>query len=83
MGLLNHVSPDAQLGPGAEPQRLGPVLGSHHNGPLPNRSVDYGRRRDNDEISLLPSDEGIPDLPQVEQDLLKVCFDPVPDVTPK
>ena len=83
MGLSNHVSPDAQPGPGGKPQRPGPMLGPHHNDTLPNRSVDHRRRRDNDEVSLLASDEGFPDPPQLEQDLSKVCFNPVPDVTPK
>ena len=45
--------------------------------------MDLGRRRDDDEVSLLASDEGIPDLPQVGQDLSQVCFNPVPDVATK
>ena len=36
-----------------------------------------------DEVSLLASDEGIPDPPQVGHDLLQVCFSPAPDVTTK
>ena len=67
---------DAQPGPGGEPQRNGTPLGPHHNGALPKRNVDHGRRRDDD-------DEGILDLPQVGHDLSQVCFNPVPDVTPK
>ena len=55
----------------------------HHNDALPKRSLDLGRRRDDDEVSLLASDEGIPDPPQVGQDLSQVCFNPVPDVTTK
>ena len=83
IGLSNHVSLDAQPGPGGEPQRPGPTLGPHHNGALPKRSMDHGRRRGNDEVSLSASDEGIPDPPQVGHDLSQVCFNPVPDVTPK
>ena len=45
--------------------------------------MDLGRRRDDDEVSLLASDEGIPDLPQAGQDLSQVCFNPVPDVATK
>ena len=67
MGLSNHVALDAQPGPGSEPQRPVPTLGPHHNGALPKRSVDHGRRRDDDEVSLLASNEGIPDPPQVGQ----------------
>ena len=52
MGLFNHVPLDAQPGPGGEPQRPGPKLGPHHNGALPKRSVDHGRRRDNDKVPL-------------------------------
>ena len=59
------------------------VLDLHHNGALLKRSVDLRRRRDKDEVSLLASDEGIPDPPQVGQDLSQVCFNPVPDVTTK
>ena len=40
-------------------------------------------RRDDDEVSLLASDEKIPDPPKMEQDLSQVCFNPVPEVTPK
>ena len=83
MGLSSQVSVDAEPGPGGEPQRPGSTLGPHRNGALPKRSVDLGRRRDNDEILLLVSDECIPDLPQVGQDLSQVCFNPVPDVTTK
>ena len=45
--------------------------------------MDLRRRRDDDEVSLLASDEGIPDPPQVGHDLSQVCFNPVPDVTRK
>ena len=83
MRLSSQFSVDAELGPGGEPQRVGPTLGPHHNGALPKRSTDFGRRRDDDEVSLLASDEGIPDLPQVGQDLSQVCFNPVPDLTTK
>ena len=83
MGLSNQVSIDAESGPGGKPQRPGPTLGPHHNGTLPKRSVDLGRRRHDDEVSSLASDEGIPDPPQVGQDLSQVCFNPVPDVTTK
>ena len=82
MGLSDHVSLDTQPGPGGEPQRPGPILGPHHNGALPKRIMDHGRRRD-DEVSLMASAEGIPDPPQVGHDLSQVCFNPVPDVTPK
>ena len=40
-----------------------PTLDPHHNGGLPKRSVDLGRRRDDDKVSLLASDEDIPDPP--------------------
>ena len=42
-----------------------------------------GRRREDDEVSLLASNEGIPDPPQAEQDLSQVCFNPVANVTLK
>ena len=71
---------DAEPGPGAKPQRPGPTFGPHHNGALLKRSVDHSRRRDDDEVSLLASDEGIPDLQQPGQDLSQVCFNPIPDV---
>ena len=45
--------------------------------------MDLGRRRDDDEVSLLASNEGIRDPPQVGQDLSQVCFNPVTDVTTK
>ena len=77
MGLNSQ---DADPGPGDEPQRPGPALGPHHNGTLQKRSVDHSRRRDNDEVTLLASDEGIPDPQLLEQDLLQVCFNPTPDV---
>ena len=83
MGLSNHVSLDAQPGPGSEPKRPGPTLGPHHNGALPNRRMDHGKRRDDDDVSLLVSNEGIPDPPKVKQGLSQVCLNPVPDVTPK
>ena len=83
MRLSSQVSIDAEPGPGDDPQRPGPTLGPHHNGALPKRSVDLGRRRDDDEVSLLASGEGIPDPPQVGQDLSQVCFSPVPGVTTK
>ena len=83
MGPSSQVSVDAEHGPGGEPQRPGPTLGPHHNGALPKRSVNLGRRRDDDEVSLLAIDEGIPDLPQVRQDLSQVSFNPVPDVATK
>ena len=83
MGLSRQVSADAEPGPGGEAQRPGPTSGPHHNDALTKRSVDLGKRRDDDEVSLLASDEGIPDLPQVGQDLSEVCFSPVPDVTAK
>ena len=65
------------------PQRPGPTLVPQHNGALPKRSIDHGRRRDDDEVSLLASNEGIPDPPQVGHDLWQVCLNPVPDITPK
>ena len=80
MGLSSQVSIGAEPGPGGEPQKPGPTLGPHHNGALLKRSVDLGRRRDNDKVLLLDSNEGIPDLPQVGQDLSQVCFNPVSDV---
>ena len=83
MGLSSQVFVDDEPGPGGEPQRPGPTLGPHHNGALPKRSVDLGRRRDDAEVSLLASDEGIPDPPQAGQDLWQVCFKPVPDVATK
>ena len=83
MGLSCQVSTDAEPGSGGEPQRPGPTLGPHHNGALPKRSMDLGRRRDDDEVSLLASNEDIPDPRQVGQDLSQVCFNPVPDVTTK
>ena len=83
MGLSSQVSVDAEPGPGGEPQRPGPTLGPHHNDSLPKRSVDLVRRRDNDEVSLLASDECILDPPQAGQDLLQVCFNPVPGVATK
>ena len=83
MGLSSRVLVDAEPGPGSKPQRPGATLGPHHDSALPKRSVDLGRRRNDDEVSLLASDEGIPHLPQVGQDLSEVCFNPVPDVTTK
>ena len=83
MGLSSQVSVDAEPRPGGEPQRPGPTLGPHHNGALPKRSVDLGRRRDEDEVLLLASDEGIPDLPEAGQDLSQVRFNPVPDIATK
>ena len=83
MGLSNQVTVDAQPGPGGEPQRPGPTLGPHHNGALPKRGMDHGRRRDDHEVSLLVSDEVIPDPLQVGHDLSQACFNPVPDITPK
>ena len=83
MGLSNQVSVDAQPGPGGERQRPVPTSGPHHNGALPKRSMDLGRMRDDDEVSLLTSDEGILDPPQMGHDLPQVCFNPVPEVTPK
>ena len=81
--VSSRVSVHAEPGAGGKPQRPGATLGPHHDGALPKRSVDLGRRRDDDEVSLLASDEGIPHLPQVGQDLSEVCFNPVPDVTTK
>ena len=63
MGLSSQIFVDAESGPGGDPQRPGPTLGPHHNGALLKRSMDFGRRRDNDEVSLLASNEGIPDPP--------------------
>ena len=60
MGLSSQVYLDVDPRPGSKPQRLGPKLGPHHNGALPKRSVDLGRRNDNGEVSLLKSDERIP-----------------------
>ena len=80
MGLNTQ---DADPGPGAEPQRPEPALGPHHNGALLKRSVDHSRRRDDDEVSLLSSDEGIPNPQLLEQDLSQVCFNPTPDVATK
>ena len=80
MGLNSQ---DADPQPCDEPQRPGPALGPHHNGALPKRSMDHSRRRDKDEVSLLASDEGIPDPQLPEQDLLQVCFNPTPDIATK
>ena len=80
MGLNSQ---DTDPGPGAEPQRAGPALGPLHNGALPKRSMDHSRRRDNNEVSLLASDEGIPDPQLPEQDLSQVCSNPAPDVATK
>ena len=80
MGLNSQ---DADPQPHDEPQRPGPALGPHHNGVLPKRSVDHSRRRDDYEVSLLASDEGIPDPQLPEQDLSQVCFNPTPDVATK
>ena len=83
MRLSSQVYLDVDPRPGGEPQRPGPKLGPHHNGALPKRSVDLGRRNDDGEVSLLKSNEGIPELPQVGQDLSQVCFNPVPHVITK
>ena len=80
MGLNSQ---DAEPRPGAEPHRPGPTLGPHHNGALLKRSGDHSRRRDDNEVSLLASDEGIPNPQQLGQDLLQVCFNPIPDVATK
>ena len=80
MGLNGQ---DADPQPRDEPQRPGPALGPHHNGALPKSSVDHSRRRDDDEVSLMASDEGIPDPQLPEQDLSQVCFNPTPDVATK
>ena len=74
------VSLDVQLGPGCESQRPGSTLHPHHNDALLKRSMDHGRRRDDGEVSLLASDEGIPDPPQLGHDLSQVCYNPVPDI---
>ena len=63
--------------------RPGPTSGPHHNGALLNRSVELRSGRDDDEVSLLASDGGIPDLQQPGQDLSQVCFNPIPDVATK
>ena len=55
MGLSSQVSVDTEPGPGSKPQRPGPTLGPHHNGALLKRSMDLGRRRDDDEVSFLAS----------------------------
>ena len=78
---LNGQDDDSR--PCNEPQRPGLALGPHHNGALPKRSVDHSRRRDDDEVSLMASDEGIPDPQVPEQDLSQVCFNPTPDVATK
>ena len=83
MGLSSQVSVDAEPRPDREPQKPGPTLDPHHSGALQKRSMDLGRRREDNEVSLLASDEGISDLPQVGQDLSQVCFNPVPDVATK
>ena len=80
MGLNSQ---DADPRPRDEPQKPGPALGPHYNGALPKRSVDHSRRRDDDEVSLLASNEGIPDPQLPEQDLSQVCFSPTPDVATK
>ena len=80
MGLNSQ---DTEPRPGPESQRPGPALGPHHNGALPKRSVDQSRRRDDDEVSLLASNEGIPDPQLLKPDLLQVCFNPIPDVATK
>ena len=80
MGLNSQ---DTEPGPGAESQRPGPALGPHHNGALLKRSIDHSRRREDDEVSLLTSDEGIPDPQLPEQDLSQVCVNPIPDVATK
>ena len=69
MGLSSQVYLDVDPRPGGGPQRPGPKLGPHHNGALPKRSVDLGRRSDDGEVSLLTSNEGILEPPQVRQDL--------------
>ena len=83
MGLSSQVYLDVDPRPGGEPQRPGPKLGPHHNGALLKRNVDLGRRNDDGEVSLLKSDEGILEPPQVGQDLSQVCFSPVPHVITK
>ena len=83
MGLSNHVSLDAQPGPGREPQKTGPTLGPHHSGALAKRSMDQDRRTDDNEVSVLASHKGILDPPQVQHDLSQVYFNPVPGITPK
>ena len=83
MGLSSQVYLDLDPRPGSKPQRPGPKLGPRHNGALPKRSMDLGRRNDDGEVSLLKSNEGIPEPPQVGQDLSQVCFGPVPHVITK
>ena len=83
MGLSGQVYLDIDPRPGGEPQRPGPKLGPHHNGALLKRSMDLGRRNDDGEVSLLKSNEGIPEPPQVGQDLSQVCFSPVSQVITK
>ena len=80
MGLNSQ---DTEPRPGAEPQRPGPASGPHHNGALLKRSVDHSGRKDEDEVLLLASNEGIPDPQLPGQDLSQVCFNPIPDVATK
>ena len=77
MWLSSQVCLDVDPRPFGEPQKPGPKLGPHHNGALPKTSVDLGRRNDDDEVSVLKSNEGIPELPQVGRNLSQVCFSPV------
>ena len=63
--LSCQVYLDVDPRPGGEPQRPGPKLGPYHNGALPKRNVDLGRRCDDGEVSLLTSNEGSPEPPHV------------------
>ena len=65
IGLSSQVYVDVDPRPSGEHQKPGPKLGPHHNGALPKRSVDLGRRSDDGEVSLLTSNEGSPELPHV------------------
>ena len=65
IGLSSQVYLDIDPRPGSEPQRPGPKLGPHHNGALPKRSVDLGRRSNDGQVSLLTSNEGSPEPPHV------------------
>ena len=65
-GLSCQVYLDVDPRPGGEPQRHGPKLGPYHNGALPKRRrIDLGRRSDDGEVSLLTSNEGSLEPPDV------------------
>ena len=51
IGLSSQDYLDVDPRPGGEPQRPGPRLGTNHNGALLKRSMDFGRRNDDGEVS--------------------------------